>query len=508
MGVFNRLRNSFRRDANGDASDELSWHLEQRAKEFMEQGMDADEARAAARKRVGNVTALSEETAESDLFVFVEMLKRDVMLALRMLRRAPTVAVVAILSLGLGIGANTVVFTLMKQVVLDYLPVPHPEQLVILHNQGPEEGHTYGNGMKSSFSYPLYRDLNAASTSVFNGILAFRGIEASLSGPELTETLDGGLVSGNFFQVLEVKPWRGRMLVPDDDQKPGGNPVVVLGYGLWKRNYGGDAAIVNRTILLNKHPYVVVGVAPPQFYGIDVAKRADLFVPMSMKADMVPDTRLLSDRLDHWASLIGRLKPGVTLQQAAAGLSVIYPPIRDQDLAFMKSPSQRLRSEFAKKRIELTDGGQGYAGIRDELSNPLKILMAMVGIVLLITVVNVANLLVARGVARRREMAIRLSVGAGKAVLIRQLLIESLVLAVMGGALGIAIAYAGTPALLHALSFDLSSASISARPDGDVMLFAGCGDASGGVDFWIAAGVAIGAHRCWGGAKNGRQFWA
>jgi hypothetical protein len=310
---------------------------------------------------MGSLTSLAEETMETDSFAWLDAMRRDAVLAFRMLRRTPAITVVAILSLGLGIGANTVVFTLMKQVVLDYLPVPQPEQLVILHNQEPETGHTYGNGMRSSFSYPLYRDLNAATARIFDGILAFRGIGVSMSGRESTETVDGGLVSGNFFQVLKVAPWRGRLFTSADDGKPGANPVAVLGYGLWQRSFGGDAGILNRTINLNKHPYTVIGIAPPQFYGIDVSSRTDVFVPMSMKADMVPDLRPLGDRLDHWASLIGRMKQGVHADQASRALGAIYPPLRDQDLALMESPPKRFQQEFAKKRIELTDGGKGYA---------------------------------------------------------------------------------------------------------------------------------------------------
>ncbi len=485
MGLFNRLRNSFRADKTQyDANDEFAWHLEQRTKELIDQGMSPEQARAEAQKRIGNITSLSEQTAETDSLAWLETFLRDIRLAVRMLGRAPGVTAVAVLSLCLGIGANTVVFTLMKQVVLDYLPVPNPQQLVILHSKGVEEGHVYGNGMNSSFSYPLYRDLNAATGRVFQGILAFREIEISLTGHDNTETVEAGLVSGNFFQVLGVNPWRGRLFVSADDQKPQASPLAVLGFGLWKRSFGGDPNIINKTILVNKHPYTVIGIAPPQFYGIDVSQRSDLYVPMCMKADVVEDARLLTDRLDHWASLIARMQPGVTMQQAASALSVIYPPIRDQDLASMKTPSERFRKEFAQKKILLTDGGQGYASLRDDLANPLKILMVMVGIVLLITIANVANLLVARGVVRQREMAIRLSVGAGRSALIRQLLMESVVLAMLGGVLGLAIAYAGTPALLHTLSFDLSAASISARPDWHVMLFAS--------SIAIAAGLVFG----------------
>ncbi|MBV8897669.1 MAG: ABC transporter permease, partial [Acidobacteriaceae bacterium] len=362
------------------------------------------------------------------------------------------------------------------------------------HSQAPEEGHTYSNGMNSSFSYPLYRDLNAATSGIFQGILAFRTIEVSVTGHDNTETAHGELVSGNFFSVLKVAPWRGRLLAASDDTKIGGNPVVVLSYGLWQRDFGGNGAILNHTIELNRHPYVVIGIAPPQFYGTDFNERADLFVPMRMKSDFVLDTHRLNERLDHWASLIARLQPRVSSQQAAAALGVVYPPLRDQDFAEMKGYSKRFKAIFSKKRIDLSPGGQGFADIRDQLSNPLKILMVMVALVLLITIVNVANLLIARGVARKREMAIRLSVGAGRAALMRQLIVESLLLALIGGSIGVVIAYNSTPLLLHLLSFDLSQSSITAQPDWRVLLF------TAGVT--LVAGVAFGVLPSWQSSRT------
>lgn len=495
MGMLARIMNSFRGDAaSRDAADELAWHLEQRTREYMDQGMSEEEARAAARRRIGNVTLLEEDTTESDLLVSLETIKRDIAFAFRMLLRAPVVTTIAIVSLALGIGPNTVVFTLMRQVVLDYLPVPEPGRLVILHNSEPEFGHVYSNGMQSSFSYPLYRDLNAATSRIFDGILALRSASASLTVGDSAETLRVDAVSDNFFQVLKVNPWRGRLLTPGDDQAPGANPVAVIGYGLWKRSFGGDAGIVNRTILLNRHAYTVVGIAPPQFYGIDVSSRADVFVPISMKEYLTPDGRPLNDRLDHWCSLIARLKSGVSLAQATAALNAIYPPLRDQDLPFIKTRNSDFKAQFARKKVNLSPGGKGYADIREQLSQPLTILMAMVGLVLLITIVNVANLLVARGVARQREMAIRVSVGAGKTALMRQLMIESLALSLLGGALGVAFAYAATPVLLRLLGLHLSQGSISAHPDWRVLLFSAATT--------VVAGVAFGLLPAWQSART------
>ncbi|MBV9767023.1 MAG: ABC transporter permease [Acidobacteriaceae bacterium] len=403
--------------------------------------------------------------------MWIDVLKRDIRLAVRMLRRAPGIAAIAILSLALGIGANTIIFTLMKQVVLDSLPVPDPQQLVILHNIGVDEGHVSSDGMKSSFSYPLYRDLNAVTGSIFEGIAARQKINLSVTEKLQTERVQGEMVSGNFFSVLRVKPWRGRLLEQTDDEKPGGHPVAVLGYGFWRSRFGGDSEILGHTILLDKHPYTVVGIAPPEFYGLDFGQRSGLFVPIAMKEQLMPGRGALLDRLDHWASLVGRLKPGVTIGRASAALRVIYPPLRDQDLAFMHSPSPELRQEFSRKRIDLSPGGKGYSDVRDQFGDPLRLLMVMVGVVLLITLVNVANLLIARTVARQREMAIRLSVGAGRSMLIRQLLVEGLTLAAIGGSLGVALAFIGTPLLFRFLKGDFSEAAIVTHPDWPVLVF-------------------------------------
>jgi predicted permease len=391
--------------------------------------------------------------------------------------------------------------------LLAYLPVPAPNRLVILHNQEPEEGHTYNNGMRSSFSYPLYKDLNKATSRVFEGILAFRDIQVSITGHESTETAQGELISGNYFEVLHVAPWRGRLLTPADDAEPGAHPIAVLSYGFWKRMFGGDPRIMNRTILLNSRPYVVVGVAPPQFYGMDISSRAEVFGPMCMKSDVVLDTHKLNERLDHWASLVARLRPAVSMQQADAALAAIYPPLRDQDLASMKSPGRAFIQTFAKKRITLTPGGKGYAEVRDQLSEPLKILMWMVAVVLLIAVVNVANLLVARAMARRREVAIRLSIGADAAALGRQMLAESLVLALLGGCAGVALAYGGTPFLLRMISFDLNASSISAQPNWRVLLFAAgitlaAGLSFGFLPFWQSVRVDVSAALAGVGSLN------
>ncbi len=494
MGLFRKIKNSFvQQSLRQDADEELAFHLEQRTQENIRRGMTPEAAKTEARRRLGNATSLREKTAEADALAWIDALKRDLRLAFRTLRNAPVFAAMAILSLTLGIGANTTVFTVMKHAVLDSLPVAQPEQLVILHNKGVSQGHTYGNGMESSFSYPQYQDLNAATSSIFDGILARLSVTVTFAGKESSERARCELVSGNYFHVLRVKPWRGRLLTSADDEKPGGHPLAVLGYGLWQRSFGGDGGIVGRTVRLNSHPYVVIGVTPPGFYGTDVGSSADVYVPMMMKAQMTPTWDGLMDRMDHWCNLVARLKPDVDMTHAQSALRVIYPPVRDQDLPFLHS-SQSFLKTFAKNTVELTPGGKGYAGVRDRLQEPLRFLAVMVVIVLLITVVNIANLLLARATAKQREMAIRLAIGAGRATLVRQLLVESCVLALMGGALGVLMAYLTTPVLLRFLSSDLSEASISAGPDGRILLLT--------VALALLSGIAFGLLPAWQSART------
>ena len=395
---------------------------------------------------------------------------RDFRLALRTFSKAPVFAATAIGSLALGIGANTLVFSVMKQVVLDSLPVAHPEELVILHEKGVSEGHRYGNGMDSSFSYPLYRDLDANTKQVFTGILARLQTSVALATDKGGEHINCELASGNYFQVLRVKPWRGRLLSPADDDS-GGRPVAVLSYGFWQRNFGGDERVLNRGVRLNNFPYTVVGIAPPGFYGIDLGSPPDVFVPMAMKAQITPTWDGLKDRLDRWANLIARCRPGINPARAQSALQVIYPPLVKQDLAFIRTPTESFLKQFAHNNVSLTPGGKGYADMRETLRDPLRFLSVMVAIVLIITVVNVANLLIARAAARQRDMAIRLSVGASRAAVLRQLLVESCTLAFAGGALGVALAYVATPAVLRFFSSSLSESSIHAEPDWRMLLF-------------------------------------
>ncbi len=475
MGILNRLANTFRRShLQQDAAEELAFHLEERTRQLRQDGMTDEQARLAAQRQVGNVTRIREETSDADLLQSLDALRRDFLLSFRTIRRAPLFAAVTILSLTLGIGANTMVFTVMKHVLVDSLPVANADRLVILHMIGVRNGHTSDDGIQSSFAYPQYQELAAATHSIFSGILARFGARVTLERQGASELVTAELVSGNYFALLGVQPWRGRLLTASDNQKPGAHPVAVLGYGEWQRTFGGDPNILNRTVRINSHPYTIVGITPPGFYGIRMDSPPDVYVPIMMKAQMTPTWDGLYDRRDHWATLVASLQPGVSLPRAQAALAAIYPPIRDLELTVTKSPGPNFLSAFSKNHIDLTTGGKGYADIRQNLEKPLQFVALMVLVVLLITIVNIANLLIARSASRERDMAVRLSIGAGRSALIRQVLVESLMLALTGGAFGILLAYTATPVLLKLLSENLNQSSITAHPDGPILLCMCC----------------------------------
>ena len=476
MGLWRKIRNTFARERlQQEIADEIAFHLEQRERAARESGTPGAEARLAARRKFGNLTLARENTADSDVVRWVENALRDARLALRLLRKSPAFTAAAVLTLALGIGANTAVFTLMKLIVMDALPVRQPEQLVVLHDSAHEFGSygtRIGNSMSSAFSYPLYRDLSFATGQIFTGLLArvhgpFTSV--TLRTGSDTERIAGELVSGNYFSLLGVQPWRGRLL-SDSDNQPNSEAAVVLSYGFWQRQFGGNPGIVNQTIRLNRYPCAVVGIAPPGFYGISLGETTDVYMPVAIVRHLVPAAPdPLPDRNYSWLTLIGRLKPGVTIEQARSALAVIYPPLRDKQLAYIPRASPGFLENFKRQYIGLTPGGKGYSSLRSRLEKPLQYVFAMTGVFLLITLVNIANLLIARGSRRAREVAVRLSLGAPRSVLVRQLLIESCILSALGGACGIGVAYLGTPALLRHFNANLSETGIRMHPDGFVL---------------------------------------
>jgi len=416
-------------------------------------------------------------------------LLQDVRYALRGLRRSPGFAAVAIAMLALGIGANAAIFTLVDRVLLGLLPVARPRELVLLRSPGPSQGHTWSdNDDKTSFSYPTYRDLRDRNRALA-GLAGVFPFEANVSAANRTGAARGELVSGNYFQVLGVTPAIGRTLVPSDDRVPDERPVVVLSFPYYLRRFGGNPAILNKTITVNGRLLTVVGVARPGFEGVQRGRPADVFVPLMMKASMTPSWNGLDDPKDYWLQLIGRLEAGESIARAEASLAVTYRALLADLLPQIHGWDADKRRRFLERRIELVPGGRGRLVLQSDVRGPLLALMGMVGAVLLIACSNLAGLLLARGAARRREHGIRLAVGGNGRALFRQSLVESLVLALAGGAFALLVAAACLHALLAALPADADLRRIPATIDPSILLFT--------LAVSIAAGLFFGVVPAW-----------
>lgn len=361
----------------------------------------------------------------------------DLRFALRMLRKKPGFTIVAVLTLALGIGANAALFSLTDAVLLQTLPVKDPGQLTTISSYDP----TSGPDVNTSFSYPMYQDLRDKN-DVFSGVLARSGAQMNISYEGRNDRVRGELVSGNYFDVLGVRPWAGRLFTQDDDRTPGAHPVAVLSYGFWERRFGKDFGVVGKTILVNETPLTVIGVSPPGFYGVDLSNNADVRVPLMMTPvfNPVPKGRLQT-RNWQWLTLMARRKDGMTPAQAEASLAVLYQQVRAgeaQQLPADASATERQR--FLATKIQLRDGSQGFQHLQREMKMPLLLLFGGTCVVLLILCANLANLMLARDAARDQEIAVRLALGAGRLRLLRQWLTEAILLSVLGAIAGVLVA--------------------------------------------------------------------
>ncbi|MGA2430072.1 MAG: ABC transporter permease [Candidatus Acidiferrum sp.] len=365
---------------------------------------------------------------------------QDIRYGLRMLAKNPGFTAIAVLTLALGIGANTAIFSLMNQVLLRRLPVRAPSELVVLHDPGPLTGRLSSDGDNTeSFPYPIYKALRESGAPVCS-MLGRSSFPASIATQGQTERGHGELVSGNYFDVLGVTPALGRVFSMDDDRVPGGEPYVVLSHNYWQRRFGGDRNVLNKTLLINNIEMTVVGVARAGFSGVQVGQSPDVFVPLMMTSRVTLDSTALTEWNDYWLKVLARRNPGVSEEQVAAALNAAYfPLLKDQLQKTSTRWDDQKRQAFLDKKILLTPGEHGRNVLQRDAGGPIMVLFAMVALVLLIACTNVANLLLARGAARQREFAIRGALGASRGRLIRQLVIESLLCAVGGGVLGIAI---------------------------------------------------------------------
>ena len=366
----------------------------------------------------------------------------DVRYALRQQRQNPGFTLTAIVTLALGIGANTAIFTLLDQALLRSLPVKDPAKLVLLRFTGTDRGHLNDDGSdpQDFFSYPMYRDLRDKNT-VLEGLIAAKRAQTGVlwhNSPGLAQT---ELVSGNYFDVLGVHPAAGRLFMQADDVQPNANPIVALGFGYWQRRFGSDPRVIGQSILINGRPFTVVGVAPASFQSVQMGYVPDIFVPITMKRAITPDRDELLDRRSRWLTIVGRLKQGTTLPQAQAGIDPLWHSLRAEELSQMPHSSPHFREGFlTNSHLLLLGDAQGYSSLRDDVRAPLLALMGMVGLVIVMACANVASLLLVRAAGRVREMSVRYALGAERARIVRQLLTEGLLLGVAGGACGVLMA--------------------------------------------------------------------
>lgn len=406
----------------------------------------------------------------------MDTLLQNLRYAFRQLRKYPGFTLIAVLTLAVGIGANAAIFSLVDQVLLRQLPVVDPDQLVQLRYTGSNTGHgsSYGGDTFNYFSYPMYRDLRDQN-KVFSGMLAMFPAQVGIQWHNTPALANSELVSGNYFSLLGVKPALGRLFIPEDSATRGASPYVVLSYRYWVQHFAADSSVINQGILINSNPFTIIGVVQPGFNSVIGGTIPDFFVPITMKAQMTPQWDELEDRRSSWMNIIARLKPGMTVQQAEAGINPLWKALRTVELQSITSKNQRFREQFvAKSSLTLIDGSRGFSPLREVMRIPLLILMGMVALLTLMATANVGSLLLVRAAGRTREISVRYSLGASRGRVIGQLLAEGLVLGLTGGICGLALSPLLAKALIDFVNPTATTAgvtSLSARPDPRVILF-------------------------------------
>jgi predicted permease len=434
----------WRKRKPSDFRAEIEAHLELETEQLKEQGLSEEEARVAARHAFGNVTRAQERFYESGRWLWWDHLVQDLHFGLRMLRKNPGFTAVAILTLAIGIGANTAIFSLIDAVMLRMLPVPRPDELRLVRIFQP--GDT-GEG-NPTFTNPIWEQVRDRQ-GVFSGVFAWSGDRFDLAQGGAVHYANGLWVSGDFFKTLELRPAAGRLLTAADDQR-GCSGAAVLSYGFWQEHYGGAASALGITLSLDTHSFEVVGVAPPSFYGMDVGSKFDVAIPICAAAQFDGKESRLDHRSWWWLTVAGRPKPGVSMNQLAAGLRVLSPQVFTASQPTNWPPD--MQKKFLRWVLVATPAATGMSSLRRQFDRPLQMLMAVVGLVLLIACANIASLMLARAAARRKDLAVRQALGAGRFRLIRQLLTECVLLSSAGALVGILFARWGTALLVRVIS--------------------------------------------------------
>ena len=467
-----QLANWFRRQSLEASLDrELRYHLERRITDFEKAGLSPSEARRQAVLELGGIAQIREEVRDVWLTRWVRDFMYDLRFSVRSFLKTPTFTIISMLSLMLGVGATTAIYSLVDQVLLHALPVRHPERLVLIDWRGDQVANAFGSW--NLMSYPICRDLDQQK-EFFDGVFCRALTTVNLSTGADYYPARAEIVSGNYFLVLGVGATTGRVFAEDDDGTPNANPVAVLSYDFWKTQLGGTTDVVGRTVLVNRHPLTIVGVAAPTFRGIDVGQVPSLWIPASMSAQAIPGFSDLLNRRTRWMQVLGRLNQGMTLQRAQTGLQPWFKAMLQEDTRRLEFPviAAERRRRFLDSSLVLTAAPQGHSSLRRRLMEPLWVLFAVTAVLLGLACLNVSGLFLARGSARDRELSTRLALGASRGRIGRQLLADSLLIALVGGALGAAAAPIAVRTLIALLPTDVAGTALHARIDLRLLLFA------------------------------------
>ena len=480
--MWTRIRNKLRylvsgRHIDRELAQELDFHREMLTADQERLGYSHETAVLNARRKMGNTTLMTDYSRDAWIVVWFDTLMRDVRYALRAFVRTPAFTIVAVATLALGIGANTAIFRLVDTIMLRILPVQHPDELLAI---------------RGSFSYWRFEQLRDRN-EVFSGVIGARTFDdVTLTiGDQPLGRASAELVSGNYFSLLGVQPILGRPITVDDDRAEGAGPVAVISYGLWQRAFAGSRDVLGRAIRLRAGlvgggtsgfepdaPNVrredaavltIIGIAPPEFFGDTVGKLVDVWIPITMQPVLMPGRAWLTRKTASWVNIMGRRRDGISEEKARESLTRTWRQIRADEIG--PAITEQQRRNLANARLTVESGEKGFAQIRREFSQPLLILMCVVTLVLLIACLNVANLLLARATARQQEISMRLSLGASRPRLVRQLLTESLLLAGTGGVLGLVLATVGARFLVNMVSGDSQSIALRLSPDSRILLF-------------------------------------